>query len=126
MTNKENTLNWFEISVDDINRAQKFYETIFGIKMDQQEMRGAKMAYFPMETGSGKASGALVQSATHKPSADGAKIYLSGNPDLADALSKIEQAGGKITEPKTQIGEFGFTAFFTDTEGNSVALHSNH
>ena len=55
----------------------------------------------------------------------GAKIYLNGNPDLSDALSRIEKAGGKVTMPKTQIGEFGFMAFFTDTEGNTVALHSN-
>jgi len=32
MTSKENSLNWFEISVSDINRAKKFYETIFGIE----------------------------------------------------------------------------------------------
>ena len=38
MTDKENSLNWFEISVADIKRATKFYETIFGIKLDQQEM----------------------------------------------------------------------------------------
>ncbi|TKC00160.1 VOC family protein [Pedobacter cryophilus] len=126
MTNKENSLNWFEISVTDINRAKTFYEAVFGIKMDQMEMMDAQMAFFPMEEGNGKASGALVQSTMHKPSAEGAIIYLNANPDLSDALSKIEPAGGKITMPKTPIGEFGFMAFFMDTEGNSVALHSNN
>ena len=125
MTNKENSLNWFEISVSDINKAKIFYETVFGIKMDQREMLDAQMAFFPMEEGNGKASGELVQSPMHKPSAEGALIYLNGNPDLSDVLSKIEQAGGKITMPKTQIGEFGYMALFLDTEGNSVALHSN-
>ena len=38
MTNKENSLNWFEISVSDFRRAKKFYETIFDIKMDEAEM----------------------------------------------------------------------------------------
>jgi len=125
MTSKENSLNWFEISVKDIKRAKKFYETIFGIKMYENEMMGMKMAFFPWEGGSGKASGGLVQSKMHKPSKSGAKIYLNANPDLRKTLSKIEKAGGKITMPKTAIGEFGFMAFFTDTEGNSVALHSN-
>ena len=125
MTSNENSLNWFEISVSDMNRAKKFYETIFEIKMDEQEMMGMQMAFFPSNPGNGKASGALVQGSMHKPSADGAKIYLNGNPDLSDALSRIEKAGGKVTMPKTQIGEFGFMAFFTDTEGNTVALHSN-
>ena len=125
MTNKENSLNWFEISVSDINKAKIFYETVFGIKMDQREMLDAQMAFFPMEEGNGKSSGALVQSPMHKPSAEGALIYLNANPNLSDVLSKIEQAGGKITMPKTQIGEFGYMALFLDTEGNSVALHSN-
>ena len=126
MTSKENALNWFEISVKDIKRAKKFYESVFGIKMDIQEMMGMQMAFFPYEDGSGKASGAIVQSDMHKPSKDGAKIYLNGNPDLSKALAKVEKAGGKITMPKTNIGDAnGFMAFIVDTEGNSVGLHSN-
>jgi predicted enzyme related to lactoylglutathione lyase len=126
MTEKENALNWFEISVTDIKRATKFYETIFGIKLEQQEMMGMKMAFFPAENMNGKVSGGLVQGPMHKPSMDGAKIYLNGNPDLSNALSKIEAAGGKVTMPKTKISDdIGHMAFFIDTEGNSVALHSN-
>lgn len=126
MTAKENALNWFEISVTDISRATKFYETIFGIALQQAEMMGMKMAFFPSEDMNGKVSGSLVQGPMHRPSADGAKIYLNGNPDLANALSKIEAAGGKVLMPKTKItDEIGFMAFFTDTEGNTVALHSN-
>jgi hypothetical protein len=124
MTSKENSLNWFEISVTDISRAKKFYEAVLGIQMPEMEMMGMKMAFFPMEPGSGKANGGLAQSPMHKPSADGAKIYLNCNPDLSVALSKVEAAGGKITMPKTAIGPNGFMAFFTDTEGNSIGLHS--
>lgn len=126
MTDKENSLNWFEISVTDINRATKFYETILGIKMHQEETMGMKMAFFPYENMNGKVSGGLVQGPMHKPSVDGAKIYLNGNPDLANALSKIEAAGGKIVMQKTKISdEIGFMAHFIDSEGNNVALHSN-
>ncbi|MBA2249082.1 MAG: VOC family protein [Chitinophagaceae bacterium] len=125
MTAKENSLNWFEISVEDFNRAKKFYETIFDIKMETQNMMGMDMAFFPAEPGSGKASGGLVKGPMHKPGADGVKLYLNGNPDLSVALSKIETAGGKITMPKTKISDdIGHMAFFTDTEGNSIALHS--
>jgi predicted enzyme related to lactoylglutathione lyase len=125
MTAKENSLNWFEISVSDINRATKFYEAVFGISMEKQAMMGMQMAFFPYEPGSGKASGGLVQSPMHKPSTDGVKLYLNGNPDLSDALSRVEAAGGKIGMPKTKIGDdIGYMAFFTDTEGNSIALHS--
>ena len=127
MTNKENALNWFEISVSDISRAKKFYEAIFGIQMDQQEMMGMQMAFFPSEDMNSKVSGSLVQGPMHKPSHDGAKIYLNGNPDLSHALSKVEAAGGKVLMPKTKISDdIGFMALLSDSEGNAVALHSNH
>jgi len=126
MTAKENALNWFEIPATDISRAKKFYENVFGIEMHEQEMMGMKMAFFPAEDMNGKVSGGLVQGPMHKPTADGSKIYLNGNPDLSNALSKIEKAGGKVQMPKTKISdEIGFMAVFTDPEGNTVALHSN-
>jgi predicted enzyme related to lactoylglutathione lyase len=63
----------------------------------------------------------------HKPSGDGVKIYLNGNPDLSVALGKVEAAGGKIIMPKTSIGpDSGYMAFFSDTEGNVIALHSQN
>ena len=125
MTSKENSLNWFEISVKDIKRAKKFYETIFGIKMQEMEMMGMKMAFFPWEGGSGKANGGLAQSKMHTPSKSGVKIYLNANPDLSTVLAKVKKAGGLVTMPKTSLGPNGFMAFFVDTEGNSVGLHSN-
>ena len=67
----------------------------------------------------------LVMSNMHKPSSEGAVIYLNANPDLQAVLDKIQEAGGKVDIPKTQITEdFGYMAFLTDTEGNKVALHS--
>lgn len=127
MNEKVNALNWFEISVNDMARAKKFYESVFAIKMAEQEMMGMKMAFFPSEDMNGKVSGGLVQGPMHKPSQDGAVIYLNGNPDLNVALGKIEKAGGKITMPKTHISpEVGHMAFFIDSEGNKVALHSNN
>ncbi len=127
MNENVNTLNWFEISVSDLARAKKFYETVFSIEMNEMEMMGMQMAFFPSTNGNGKVSGALVQSNMHKPSADGAKIYFNGNPDLQNALSKVEDAGGKVLIPKGQINEeVGYMAFFVDTEGNQVALHSSN
>jgi predicted enzyme related to lactoylglutathione lyase len=127
MNSNVNTLNWFEISVSDMARAKKFYETVFDIKMEEMEMMGMKMAMFPSENMNGKVSGALVQGPMHKPSMDGAKIYFNGNPDLGNALSRVEAAGGKVMMPKTKISdEIGHMAFFTDTEGNAVAMHSSN
>ncbi len=121
-----NILNWFEISVSDIARAKKFYEAIFSIKMEQQEMMGMQMAFFPSENMNGKVSGALVQSEMHKPSAEGVVIYLNGNADLSADLGNIEGDGGKVVMPKTFIGnDIGHMAFFIDSEGNRIGLHSN-
>jgi predicted enzyme related to lactoylglutathione lyase len=121
-----NALNWFEISVSDIARAKKFYEEIFSIEMQETEMMGMKMAMFPIDNMSGKVGGALCESAYHKPSADGVKVYLNANPDMEAILAKIEAAGGQLMMPKTKISdEIGFMAGFVDSEGNHIALHSN-
>ncbi len=123
LSENTNALNWFEIPANDIARAKKFYESIFDISMPQMEMMGMHMAMFPSE--SPKTGGALVQSPQHKPSATGSVIYLNANPNLQTVLDKIAAAGGKVTMPKTEINaETGHMAFFTDTEGNMVGLHS--
>jgi predicted enzyme related to lactoylglutathione lyase len=119
-----NVLNWFEIPAADINRAIKFYSTIFGYtNMQPIDFGGFKMAFFPME-GEG-VGGALCHGTDYKPSQEGSLIYLNGDPDLALPLSKVESAGGKIILPKRQITEeYGYMALFFDSEGNRVALHS--
>ena len=118
-----NALNWFEIPATNMERATKFYETIFDIKMSLMEIMGFQMAMFPSQTP--KSGGALVKSPSHIPSAEGSIIYLNGNPDLQLVLNKIEGAGGKILMPKTNIDpETGNMAFFMDTEGNLVGVHS--
>lgn len=127
MNEKVNTLNWFEIPASNLGRAVKFYENIFAIKMEQRDAMGMKMAFFPSENMNGKVSGSLVESPAHKPSKEGAVIYLNANPDLNVALGKVEKAGGKILMNKTHIGDdIGYMAFFTDSEGNRVAMHSNN
>lgn len=120
-----NALNWFEIPANDIQRAKGFYEAIFEIEMESANMMGIDMAFFPGNPGSGKVSGALCKSEVHSPAKEGAVIYLNANPDLQVALGKVENAGGQILMPKTKItGDIGYMAFFIDTEGNRMALHS--
>ena len=125
MSASTNALNWFEISVTDMNRAQKFYETIFEISMIPVEMMGMSMCMFN-DGSSGSVGGSLVKSENHKPNMDGAVIYLNANPDLQLVLNRVEKAGGKILMPKMLIDEnTGNMAFIADTEGNKVGLHSN-
>lgn len=127
MDKTTNALNWFEIPAKDITRAKTFYETAFDISMETSEMMGMKMAFFPSDMGSGKASGGLCESPMHTPSMDGSVIYLNANPDMQAVIDKIEPAGGKVLMPKIHISEdIGYMAFFADSEGNKVALHSQN
>jgi predicted enzyme related to lactoylglutathione lyase len=129
MDNTTNALNWFEIPVTDMQRAKHFYQVVFGIHMEDINMpdMGMEMAGFPMEMGSGKVSGALVKSDYHRPSKDGVVIYLNANPDMKEILERIEDEHGEVVMPKTQISpEIGYMAFFIDTEGNRIALHSQN
>ena len=122
----KNAISWFEIPATDLQRAQKFYETIFGISLITMDFPNIKMRMFPIEDPMG-VGGALCDSGGfHKPSStDGPLIYLNANPDLQFVLDKVERAGGKIVVPKTEISpEYGHMAVFIDTEGNRIALHS--
>ncbi len=122
-----NAISWFEIPATDLQRAQTFYESIFGIQLIPMDMENIKMRMFPLDDMMTQVGGALVDSdGFHKPSlTEGPLIYLNGNPDVQQVLDKVESAGGKVMVPKTQISpEYGFMAVFVDTEGNRIGLHS--
>lgn len=125
LSKNTNALNWFEIPMTDAARAKKFYEAIFEIEMQTVEMMGMTMHMFPCEQP--KSSGGLVKSEMHVPSQTGAIIYLNANPDLQLVLDRIEKQGAQITMPKTFIdADTGYMAFFIDSEGNIMGLHSNN
>ena len=123
----KHAISWFEIPATDIDRAQKFYETIFQIQMQPMDFQQTKMRMFPLDDPMKGIGGTLIDSGGfHKPSAtDGPLLYLNGNPDVQITLDRVEAAGGKIVVPKTEISpEYGYMAVFIDTEGNRIALHS--
>ena len=122
---QRNAINWFEIPVADLERAQKFYETIFGMELIPMDLPGLKMRMFPTDDRMGTSGALIFAPEFYQPSANGTMVYLNGNPDLQNVLDKIEAAGGTVAMPKTAITpEIGFMAVFMDTEGNRVALHS--
>jgi predicted enzyme related to lactoylglutathione lyase len=122
----KNAISWFEIPATDLDRAQKFYETIFDISLVPLDTPNLKMRMFPLEDMNGVGGSVNYAEGFYKPSAtDGPLIYLNANPDVQIVLDKIEAAGGKIIVPKTQISpEYGYMAVFIDSEGNRIALHS--
>ena len=122
-----NAISWFEIPTTDLDRAQKFYETIFGIQLVPMDFENIQMRMFPLDDPMSGVGGTLVKTdGFHVPSATGGPlIYLNGNPDVQTVVDKVEAAGGKVTVPKTKISdEYGYMAVFLDTEGNRIAVHS--
>lgn len=119
----QNVITWFEIPVQDIERALRFYTTVLGIQLELMEGAEGKNAFFPYHNGVG---GSLTQAEGYVPSAHGPVIYLNAGEDLAPALARVEAAGGQVAMPKTSIGENGFIAYMLDTEGNRIGLHSLH
>jgi predicted enzyme related to lactoylglutathione lyase len=123
----KNAISWFEIPTTDLDRAQKFYETIFATTLIPLDVQNLRMRMFPIENQMSGIGGALCYNKDfYRPSStDGPLIYLNGNPDVQNVLDKVEAAGGKVLVPKTQISpEYGYMAVIIDTEGNRIALHS--
>lgn len=119
----ENVITFFDIPATDFSRAVSFYKAILGLEINENEMFGTKMGFFP--TDGKNVSGAIVQGKDYKPSTDGVVAYLNGGNDLQNVLDKVESNNGKIIVPKTHISpEVGYIGMFIDTEGNKMAVHS--
>ena len=123
MTDQTNPVNWFEIPVNDLERAKQFYEAVLGLPLSLNEMGPMKMAWFPMTPGTSGATGTLMKAEGYTPSHAGTLVYFSVT-DMEGTLAKVDAHGGKTLLPKTGIGEHGYIAHFEDCEGNRVALHS--
>ena len=112
---------FFEIPVRDLERAVAFYEALFGIAMEREEIDGNQYAHFPAVDGAG-IPGSLAYGDSYAPSRDGTRLYLAV-PSIEETLERVTVLGGKVLYPKTDTGGYGFVAEFSDSEGNCVALH---
>lgn len=122
----KNAVNWFEIPVKNYDRAKLFYTNVLDTEITDHPMAEQNMKYgvFNYDRESQGVGGAIVEAEGLTPSTKGCTLYLNGGDDLSIPLSRVEELGGKIVMPKTNIGDDGFIAQFTDTEGNKIALHS--
>ncbi|MFM7377349.1 MAG: VOC family protein [Erythrobacter sp.] len=111
----------FEVPVTDMDRAIRFYEAVFSVKLERRETDGYDMAFFPRADGRPGASGALAKGDVYKPTKDGAILYFDV-PDLDAVIARAEANGGAVLYPKKDIGEAGYVAEIADSEGNRIAL----
>lgn len=115
-------VGYFEIPVNDIDRAISFYETVFDIALSKRIVDGYPMAVFPDASHLGGASGALAQGDVYVPGKAGPIIYFTVD-DIDTVLGRANGAGAKTLYAKKAVDDHGFVAEFEDSEGNRIALY---
>ena len=123
MNTKRNPVGWFEIYVQDMDRAKTFYEKTFGQVLEQLPNNQLEMWAFPGVCDGGGAAGALVKMAGKDSGGGGIMIYFSCE-DCGETETRACDAGAKIHLPKMSIGEHGFISLIYDSEANMIGLHS--
>jgi uncharacterized protein len=122
---KRNPVNWFEIYVQNIDRAKRFYESVFQVKLQKLNapFPEIELWVFPEDMNSYGAGGALVRMEGLTSGGNSTRVYFHCD-DCAVEESRIVSSGGQIYRSKMQIGEYGFISLVLDTEGNMIGLHS--
>ncbi|QLE00351.1 VOC family protein [Galbibacter sp. BG1] len=121
-----NPVNWFEIYVNDMGRAKKFYEDVFQTSLEHlpnPNDDGLEMYTFPSNMEKHGSGGAIVRMDGVSPGNNSTIIYFGSN-DCGVEQERIAPAGGTIFKPKMSIGEYGFIVLASDTEGNMFGVHS--
>jgi uncharacterized protein len=115
-----NAVEWFEIPTADFTKSVPFYNRVLNLQLEPVPYGSGQIAIFPhQDPGPG---GCLMGGPDMVPSGTGTVVYLP-TVDIDSAIARVEAAGGKITIPKTPIGQDkGFFARFVDPEGNLVGL----
>jgi predicted enzyme related to lactoylglutathione lyase len=117
----------FEIPADRPDRARKFYEKTFGWKMNVMEgMEYTMVSTGPVdEQGTPKAPGFIGGGIGKRADNLQHPVVTIMVDEITDALKAVEQNGGKVLQAKKPVGDgsMGWTAYFKDSEGNTVGLY---
>jgi predicted enzyme related to lactoylglutathione lyase len=122
----KNVIDWFEIPVHDVPRAQVFYETVLQTTLQRESYAGPgmQMAVFAGEGDAVK--GALLSGHPDlQVGACGTLVYLNAGASLDTALERVVAAGGQVAMGRVALPEgLGFMAHMRDVDGNRVGLHA--
>ena len=118
-----NAVRWFEIYVQDMNRAKAFYEAVLKVELQSIGGPGREMWRFPTQVGQSGSGGALVKAEGVTSGGNSTIVYFASD-DCAVEASLAEQHGGRVETPKMAVGPFGFIALVHDPDGNMIGLHS--
>ena len=118
-----NPVRWFEIYVQDMARARAFYEAVLGVQLSRLEGPDMEMWSFPEQMEQYGATGALVKMPGFPSGGNSVLVYFASE-DCAVEAARVAAAGGSLQKEKFSIGQYGFIALATDSEGNIFGLHS--
>ena len=117
-------INWFEIPVANIDRAQAFYEALLGAPLRREAMGPQTLAVLPYTEPA--VGGALIAGdRIPAPSGNGTLVYLNVNPSLDAALARALAAGAQLVTPRVDLPDgMGSFVHVLDVEGNRIGLHA--
>lgn len=118
-----NPVGWFEIYVQDMTRAKKFYEAVLQVKLEKLNSADPELWSFPGSMTSYGAPGALARMQGVSSGGNSTLVYFSC-ADCAVEAKRAVASGGRIEKEKFSIGQYGFIALVFDTEDNLFGLHS--
>ncbi len=107
-----------EIPAVNVEGAGKFYESLFGWKLQHMP----EMNYTMWEAGDGTGGGFPEASAEYP--AGQVLVYIDSDDIDAD-LKMVEKLGGQIVKSKTEIPGMGWFGIFKDPTGNVLALYTS-
>jgi len=113
----------FEVPFDDGDRAKAFYSDTFGWKMsDIPDMSYTLVTTAPSGDTGPLEPGAINGGMAQRGEPIGHTLITIEVDHIDAALEQVEQHGGSVVRGRTEVGDMGFSAYFTDTEGNVVGL----
>lgn len=115
-------LAYFEVPVDDLKRARKFYSELLGWEFMPTDVPDIPMEYWNITTGAAE-KGTLNMGGMYQRQGPMGGILTYAKVDHIDkTLARAEKLGGKIINPKMTLNSVGIMATILDTEGNVIAL----
>lgn len=113
----------FELPADNIKRAQKFLQSVFGWKFDNWDDDHAHIKTVEMDKNwVPKEKGAINGLIFKRQSKNDKPLIVVTVPSVSRYLEKVKKARGKVVTGKQEAGEWGYWAEIMDTEGNVIEL----
>jgi uncharacterized protein len=108
-----------EIPATNVEGAGKFYEALFGWKIQHMP----EMNYTMWEAGDGDEYGGFPEVSAENPAGQ-VLVYIDSD-DIESDLKKVEKLGGKVLHQKAEIPGTGWFGVFQDPTGNVLGLYTS-